>query len=310
MKYTLRQLQVFLAAAHHENITRAAASLAMSQSAASSALKDLEKQFDIQLFDRVGKRLQTNELGRALRPQVAALLEQAAALESALGRHSDIGPLKIGATLTIGNYLAVQAIAKFMRENPEAKIDLDVENTAEITRKVCNFELDIGLIEGEMRHPELIVSPWLDDELVVFCSPQHPLAGREQLDDQQLLDATWILRETGSGTRQTFDRAMHGLLPELKVLLELQHTEAIKRAVEAGLGIACLSRITLSEAFNRGSLVPLRVPHRDLHRKFYVIRHRQKYLSEGITRWLAHCEAIAQAIGRKSIRIEEPWHQL
>ena len=129
---------------------------------------------------------------------------------------------------------------------------------------------------------------------MVFCSPEHPLAGRAALSDADLEAATWILREPGSGTRQTFDRGMHGLLPGLNVLLELQHTEAIKRAVEAGLGIGCLSRVTLAEAFRRGSLVPLAVPHRDFSRRFYFVLHRQKYRSRGIARWLALCAAAAQ----------------
>src|SRR5690606_102923 len=131
------------------------------------------------------------------------------------------------------------------------------------------------LIEGEINHPDLEVTRWRDDELVVFCAPDHPLAGKKRLDDGDLLAATWIVRESGSGTRQTFDRALHGLLPALHILLELQHTEAIKRAVEAGLGIGCLSRITLVEAFARGSLVPLAVPGRDFHRYLYFIIHRE-----------------------------------
>src|SRR5690606_28177652 len=275
MKYSLRQLEIFLAAAHYENITRAAASLAMSQSAASSALKELEQQFDIQLFDRIGKRLQLNELGRILRPRAESLIEQARELERALGRHSDLGQVKVGATLTIGNYLAVGLMAQYMQEQAGAKVALEVANTATIARKVLNFELDVGLIEGELQQPELEVIPWREDELVVFCAPTHELAGRPWLDDRDLVSATWIMREPGSGTRQTGERALHGLLPQLNILLELQHTEAIKRAVEAGLGIGCLSRVTLEDAFRRGSLVPLPVPHRDFRRHFYFIMHRQ-----------------------------------
>ncbi|MDX5299737.1 MAG: LysR family transcriptional regulator [Gammaproteobacteria bacterium] len=289
MRYTLRQLEVFLATAHHENITRAAESLAMSQSAASSALSELEQQFDVRLFDRIGKRLQLNELGRLLRPQALALLERAQALEQALEGHVDIGTLKVGATLTIGNYLAVGIMARYMSEQPGARVTLDVANTASIVRRVANFELDIGLIEGELQHPDLEVTPWREDELVVFCAPSNDLAGRPWLDDVHLRAATWIVREPGSGTRQTFDRAMHGLLADLHLRLELQHTEAIKRAVEADLGIGCLSRLTLTEAFRRGSLVPLPVPHRDLHRHFYFILHKEKYRSAGIQRWLALC---------------------
>lgn len=293
MHYSLRQLQVFLATAHFENISRAAASLAMSQSAASSALAELEHQYDIQLFDRVGKRLQLNALGHALRPRAMALLQQAEALEQALQQHSESGQLKIGATLTIGNYLAVGLMARFMGENPQTKVELQVANTATIAARIHNFELDLGLIEGELHDSDLEVTPWRDDELVVFCAPGHPLAKKRKLSDQALLDATWILREAGSGTRQTFDRAMHGLLPQLNILLELQHTEAIKRAVEAELGIGCLSKVALVEAFKRGSLIPLNVPQRDFRRLFYFILHKQKYRSAGIARWLELCRTLA-----------------
>lgn len=289
MHYTLRQLEVFLAVAGTQNISRAAETLAMSQSAVSGSLSDLESHFDIQLFDRIGKRIQLNEFGRALRPRAQALLEQAQDLENALRKHSDIGRLQIGATLTIGNYLAVELMARFMREQPDAQISLEVANTQEIVTKVVNFELDIALVEGELTHPELEITPWHEDELIVFCAPQHPFAVKDKLTDDDLLEATWIVRETGSGTRQTFERAMHGLLPKLNIMLELQHTEAIKRAVETGLGLGCISRVALRDAIRRGNLVALSVPHRDFRRHFYFIVHRHKYQSAGIQRWKELC---------------------
>ena len=289
MKFTLRQLEVFLAAAFHENLTRAAESLSMSQSAASSALRDLENQFDVQLFDRVGKRLQLNELGHTVRPKARALIDQAHSLEHALASHAEVGDLKVGATLSIGNYLAVEIMARYMVEQPGARVELEVANTATIVRKVANFELDIGLIEGETHHPDLEMKHWRDDELVVFCAPDHPWAGKPWLTDEELVEAEWVVREKGSGTRQHFEWAMHGLLPRLQFKLELQHTEAIKRAVEAGLGIGCLSGITLVEAFRRGTLVPLPVPQRDFRRSFYFVQQRNKFRSAGIERWLEMC---------------------
>lgn len=294
MKYTLRQLEVFLAAAFHENLTRAAESLAMSQSAASSALRDLEGQFNIQLFDRVGKRLQLNELGKSVRPKAEALLEQARGLEAAMAGHREIGHLRVGATMSVGNYLAVGIMARYMLEQSGARVELEVANTSTIIRKLANFELDLGLIEGETRHPDLKMLHWRDDELVVFCAPDHELAGKPWLTDEDLLQAEWIVREQGSGTRQNFEWALHGLLPQLNIKLELQHTEAIKRAVEAGLGVGCLSAITLDDAFRRGSLVPLPVPHRDFQRGLYFVRHRNKFLSAGMQRWLELCQEEVQ----------------
>lgn len=292
MKYSFRQLEVFLAVAHYQNISKAADTLAMSQSATSSALSDFEKQFNVQFFDRIGKKLQLNELGRALRPQARALLDHALDFQQRLVQQRSAPVLNVGATLTIGNYLLVGVMARYMAEQPGAKIHLHVANTAIITDKVRNFELDVGLIEGEHHHPELLVIPWLEDELVVFCSPQHPFAALKTLHDEHLLAATWILRERGSGTRQTFDRAMHGLLAEMELGLELEHTEAIKRAVAANLGIGCLSRVTVEDEFQRGSLVPLAVPHRNFSRRFYFITHRDKYLSSGITHWLDLCRQL------------------
>jgi len=290
MKYTLRQLEVFLAVAHCDNITRAAESLSMSQSAASGALRDLEEQFDIRLFDRAGKRLKINELGRLLRPKAQALLERAQGLELEMSQHQAVGQLKIGATLTIGNYLAVTLMARYMKENPKAKLDLQVANTSAIAARVENFELDVGLIEGEIQHPDLEVLPWRSDELIVFCAPDNPLAKKAQLSDADLQAAPWVLRESGSGTRQAFDWALHGLLSNLNIVLELEQTDAIKRAVSEGLGIGCLSHIALHESFERGDLVPLNVTGRDFKRQLYLIINRHKYRSEGIHRWLELCQ--------------------
>lgn len=289
MRYTLRQLEVFLAIARDESVSRAAEALAMSQSAASGSLADLERQFDVQLFDRVGKRLQLSALGRALRAHAEATLDQARELERALEGQSSTGLLRIGATLTIGNYLTVPLMARFMRENPGAQVTLAVANTESVARQVANFEIDVGLIEGEIEHPDLEMTAWRDDELVVFCAPTHPLARRRALGDEDLRKAAWIVRELGSGTRQTFDRAMRGLLPQLHIALALQHTEAIKGAVEAGLGLGCISRIALEESFRHGTLKRCRVPHRDFRRQFFFLLHKQKFRSAGIQRWLALC---------------------
>jgi DNA-binding transcriptional LysR family regulator len=261
----------------------------MSQSAVSSALADLEQQFDIQLFDRIGKRLQLSGLGRSIRPRAEALQEHARELEQGLENRSDVGLLRVGATLTIGNYVTVPLMARFMREQPGARVTLEVANTAEIARKVTNFEIDVGLVEGELQEPELEVTRWCDDELVVFCAPNHPLAKKRALHDDDLRAAAWIVRERGSGTRQAFEHAMHGILYELQITLELQHTEAIKSAVEAGLGVGCVSRIALGEAFKHGGLVPCKAPQRDFRRQFYFVLHKHKYRSAGVQRWLELC---------------------
>ena len=291
MRYSLRQLEVFVEVARAESVSRAAAALGMSQSAASGALLELERQFDVRLFERAGKRLRLSALGQAVRPRAEALLDQARELEGALQNRQEVGRLRVGATLTIGNYLAVPLLARFRRENPGSAPTLVIANTEEIARQMANFELDVALIEGEIAHPDLELTPWREDELVVFCAAGDRLARKRTLTDDDLRHVPWIVREQGSGTRQAFDRAMHGLLSELHIALTLQQTEAIKSAVESGLGVGCLSRLALGDAFKRGALHVCRVPQRDFHRQFFFLLRKQKVPSAAVDRWLAICRS-------------------
>jgi DNA-binding transcriptional LysR family regulator len=289
MRYSLRQLEVFLAVARVGSVSGAGEALAMSQSAVSGALGDLERQFGVQLFDRIGKRLRLSELGQSVRAQAEGVLDRASELEAAFEGRAAVGRLRIGATLTIGNHLVAPLMARFMREHAGAELTLAVANTEEIARRVQNFEIDVGLVEGELQHPDLEVTRWRDDDLVVFCAPGHPYAKKRALTDADLRAAKWIVRERGSGTRQTFDRAMHGLLVDLDIVLALEHTEAIRGAVAAGLGLGCVSRIALQEAFDHGTLAPCRVPHRDFRRELYLVVNRHKYVGRGMALWLALC---------------------
>ncbi len=171
MRFTLRQLQVFVAVAQHESVSRAAQSLALSQSATSTSLTELERQSDCQLFDRAGKRLALNALGRQLLPEAVALIDQAREIERLLGGKSGYGSLNVGATLTVGNYLATLLIGSFMQRHPECRVKLQVHNTAHVVQQLAHYELDLGLIEGDCQHPDIEVQPWVEDEL--WCSVRH-----------------------------------------------------------------------------------------------------------------------------------------
>jgi DNA-binding transcriptional LysR family regulator len=305
MRITLRQIEVFAAIARTENVSRAAEGLAMSQSAASSALVELERQFDCPLFDRIGKSLRLNATGRGLLPQAEDVLARAAEIEGFLAG-GQLGPLAVGATMTIGNYLATLIVADYLQRHPESRIDLKVANTRHILDGLLRCELDIGLIEGEANDPDLVVDPWLADELVVFCAPQHPLAATGAASTEELASQPWILRETGSGTRALFDRAIAPRLANLQVRLQLEHTEAIKRAVEAGLGLACLSRVALREAFRRGSLIELRTPQFELQRNFYFVRHRQRHVSPASRAFIELCRRVGDgAQGTDSLAFDQ-----
>lgn len=301
MRYSLRQLEIFVAISRTASVSRAAEELSLSQSATSTALSELERQFDLQLFDRVGKSLRINETGLQLLPRAVELLDRAKEVEQLLQGHTGFGHMRIGATLTVGNYLATILVAHFLQEHPESRIQLQVHNTQTIVQQIANHEIDLGLIEGDCNHPDIAVEPWIADELVVFAAPSHPLVNQQKVSLDRLLQEPWILREKGSGTRETFDRAFHSMHSRLTIRLELEHTEAIKRAVESGLGIGCISRLALKDAFRRGSLVPLATPHLELKRNFYFLWHKQKYQTASMRAFLTLCKAFTAGVTRSDL---------
>lgn len=305
MRYTLRQLEVFVAVAQQQSVSRAARELALSQSAASTALAELERHFDCQLFDRIGKRLKLNALGFQLLPKAVALLDRGEEIEELLRGQRGVGSLDVGATLTIGNYLATLLISDFMQRHPGSRVRLQVRNTVSIVERIVQHELDLGLIEGDCQHADIVMQPWVEDELTVFCSPRHPLAGATDVSLERLLREAWIMREQGSGTRLTLEQATRHRRGRFNILLELEHTEGIKRAVESGLGIGCVSHLALRDAFRRGSLVPIATPQLDLKRQFAFIWHRHKYLSTGMREFLRLCQQMTEGVSR-SDEIELP----
>jgi len=298
MRYTLRQLEAFVAIARNENVSRAAETLNLSQSATSNALAELENQFDQQLFDRHGRRLKLNEQGRLLLPRAVELLDRAQEIEALLSGQRGLGSLKVGATLTVGNYLVPLIAANFLQRHPESRVQLQVHNTATIVGLVARYEIDIGLVEGAVSDPEVEVAPWVEDELVVFCAPSHPLARQQTASLAELAEEHWILRERGSGTRETLEQALRRAKHSMTVRLELEHTEAVKRAVESGLGIGCISRLALRDAFRRGSLVPLETPELDLERCFQFAWHKGKYHTAAIRTFLEECRAMTAGAQR------------
>lgn len=286
MKFTLKQLEVFAAIAKFGTVVKAAEALSMSQSATSAALQELESRYDKRLFERKGKRLSLNAHGAQMRTHAEDLLHQAFAFDQAMREEPQGQQLSVGASYAIGNYLAFDYAASFAKVHPEISVDIAVGSTPDIVNKVLNYEVDLGLVEGEPSNDALDVEIWRADNMLVFCSPHHMLANIGTLTDQDILQHEWILREPGSGHRQTFDRAMQGILSKLKVRTVLTQNEAIKNAVRSGLGLGCLSEIAVREEIAAGTLTPLSLEGRPMNRYFYIVRRHGASLSHPEREWM------------------------
>ncbi|MCG7388565.1 MULTISPECIES: DNA-binding transcriptional regulator YeiE [Pantoea] len=286
MHITLRQIEVFTEVLKSGSTTQASQVLALSQSAVSAALADLEGQLGVQLFDRVGKRLVLNEHGRLLYPRAIGLLEQASEIEQLF--KEDNGAIRIYASSTIGNYLLPGMIAAFRRDFPGLPLELSVGNSQDVINAVADFRVDVGLIEGPCHMTELVSDPWLEDELVVFAAPDAEIL-RQPVTLESLGNAPWILRERGSGTREIVDYLLLSHLPAFQLGMELGNSEAIKHAVRHNMGISCLSRRVIADLLEAGTLVELSIPLPRLTRTLYRIHHRQKHLSRALNRFLSYC---------------------
>lgn len=287
LKLTLRQLEVFAAVARGGTTRAAADEISRSQSAASNALGELEAVLGVQLFDRVGKKLVINENGRALLPKAAGILEDA--LETELlftGAHA--AALRLASSYTIGEYLLPDLIASWKATHPRSNVKLQIANTHDVFQAVASYTADLGFIEGTHTHPELTVRRWRSDELAVIAAPDHPSAGR-RISTRELQQATWVLREEGSGTREAADRWLIRHLPEIDVELELGSNEAVKRAVAARMGLGCLSRLAVRDAVQQGWLAELSTTLPAMQRPLSIVLHRAKRLGAAAEGFLKHC---------------------
>ena len=290
MQITLRQLHIFTAIALTGSTAAAANSIALSQSATSAALKELESILNVELFDRVGKRLVLNDNGRLLLPQSRQMLDGAKTIEQQFNsaEHPGAG-LHIGASTTIGIYVLPKLLAT---HNNQRCPRVMIANSAATAAAVAHFEVDMGIIEGPCHEPDLIAEPWLEDELVIVCAATHPvLQGNLQrkVSFKDLQNALWLLREQGSGTQEAVEQVLLPHLHQLRPAAEFSNSEAIKHAAAAGLGLACLSRTIVARFLSRGELVEVNTPLPKLTRRFFLIYHRKKTLSPQLKTFLNHC---------------------
>ncbi|MHB1370525.1 MAG: LysR family transcriptional regulator [Pseudomonadaceae bacterium] len=277
---SFRQLQVFVAVTRAGTVGAAARGLSLSQSATSQSLADLEKHLGVPLFERVGKRLQLNELGSRLLPKAEHLLHDLNAfIDAAREPDGELqGTLTVAASATIGTYLLPELAGRFSEQHPAVDLQVRLRNTGEVIADLSRLEADLGLIEGQCCDPKLKSEFWRHDEMVVVCNPAHPLASRGRLSHADIPMENWILREPGSGSRAVFEAAVRPLAQRIRVRMELSQHEAIKQAVRAGFGLGCLSRLSVAGELGRGELVAL-ATDLPLNRTFSLVWHPDRYRS-------------------------------
>lgn len=292
IRLTLRQLQIFAAIAKTGSTIAAAEAISLSQSATSAALNELEALLGGKLFDRAGGRLILNEHGRSMLPQALWVLDGAQSIETQFGAAGRpvAALLRIAASTTIGNYVLPRIVARYRRKEPLARFSVVIGNTQRVAQAVASFEVDLGFVEGPTHEPSVQLVPWMVDPLVVACSPRHPLAARKRkVSLRELAQASWLLREMGSGTREVVEVALLPHLHQLRSAGDFGSAEAIKQAAAEGLGVTCLSRHAVADLVKLGRLVVLRTALPRLERPFYLALNEHRHVTPALDRFIAYC---------------------
>ncbi|HET6306026.1 MAG TPA: LysR substrate-binding domain-containing protein [Rhodopila sp.] len=279
---TLDQLRVFVAVAERQHVTRAAEALHLAQSAASASIAALEARHGAKLFHRVGRRIELTEAGAVFLLEARAVLARAEAAELVLSELGGLkrGTLSVHASQTIANYWLPRHLVAFRRAWPGIEIRLTTGNTTDVAAAVRQGVAELGFVEGVVDDPGLTSQRVARDQLVIVVGASHPWAEGGTVAPQQLLDSEWVLREPGSGTRSMFETALQGLgvcPAELRVVLEMASNEAVRSAVEAGMGATAISASVAAPSLEAGLLaqVEMKLPERD----FCVLRHVERYAS-------------------------------
>ena len=285
-----RRLQVFHAVAKHLSFTKAAETLFMTQPAVTFQIKQLEEHLNTRLFDRAQGRISLTPAGRLALEYAERILALSAELETRLKEISGTvaGPLVIGASMTIGEYVLPQLIGKFKAIFPAVVPNLFVGNSEAVQDRVAEHALDLGFIEGDSHLSSLQSEVCCQDELQVVCAPSHPLAKEACAQRASLTQHPYVSREAGSGTRAVVDRYLQqvGVPPEsMNVVVELGSPEALKGLVATGMGFAIMSRVIAAKELKLGQLVqvPLRPP---LIRNFSVVYPKDRFRSNLVAAFL------------------------
>ena len=278
-----RRLQVFHAVAKQMSFTKAADVLFMTQPAVTFQIKQLEEYYNTRLFERGHGKISLTPAGDLVLDYAERILALSAELEIRLkemtGRIS--GPLLIGASTTIAEFMLPRILGEFKAQYPEVQAKLFVANSEAIENRVAEHTLDIGLIEAPSHLPVLLTEACCEDELQVIISPRHAFANNKQVSPKQLVPYPYISREAGSGTREFTDMYFRkaGIRPEdLKVEMELGSLEALKGVVAAGLGFAIMSRTAVEKERKLGDLVVLPLQPR-LIRTLSLVYPKEKFRS-------------------------------
>lgn len=285
----LNLLRIFHAVAKFQSFTRAATELHLTQPGISKHIKELERQYGVRLFDRVGKRVLITQAGEILYRTTGdifnALTETQMRLDALKGLAS--GTLSVGSSITIGSYILPELLVAFRDRYPDLELKLDIAPSRQVVERVLKYDVELGFIGHYEQDDRLVATPFLSDRMLLVVAARHAWGSKKKpLSLKQLVDQPFLLPRLGSGTRVSVDTMLEKAGVVLRNTIELGTTEGVKHAVAAGLGVSILSEHMVRAEVASGSIKTVPLAGGDVVRYFYFVRHKDRYLSEAAQAFL------------------------
>ena len=289
---TIRNLEIFTKVAELGSMSSAAKKLYITQPSVSLAIAEIEKEYDVKLFDRIGNHLCLTPTGEQLMEYTSSIIHQYKNMELFLKDESHNAGIRVGATATIGHHIISSIIERLEKDLPGVKCQVTVASTGIIEERLLRSELDIGFVEGDISSQSLTVNPILDDELCVVCSTRHRFYKRSSISLKELDGENFILREEGSGTRAKVESILRENHISYSPLWNCYSFESIKEAIMHNLGITIMSPRVVRRELQNGDLWTCTIEDANFKRTFDLVYRPNKFLSAPLTRFIEICNNV------------------
>ncbi|EQH22797.1 bacterial regulatory helix-turn-helix, lysR family protein [Clostridioides difficile DA00212] len=264
-------------------MSEVARNMYITQSSVSQAISEIEKEYGVKLFDRISKKLYLTEAGKKLLGYGRHLLAVNEEMNDCMKHCAKNIRIRVGATVTVGTCVISPIMLELYKVNPFIEPEVFVEDTRLIAKKLLNSELDIAIVEGKIKHPDIVTKSIINDNLVLICSHKHEFYKRDSIKVSELSNQSLIMRELGSGTRAQLEKQLKELKIPMNIRWSCYNSEAILRAVVDNFGIAVISELLIEDYLKKHLLWACDIEGINLHRTFDIAYHRSKFFTENIS---------------------------
>ena len=289
---TFRHMRIFVSVFQHSNITRAAEELHLAQPSVSFAIKELEDYYGIRLFERIGRRISPTEIGKEFYGYALHIVSIFDEMEKKIRNWDTLGTVRIGASITIGTHILPPLLKSYQALYPDLRTEVNIRQSAAIEQQIVDNETDIGLIETQPNHPDIVSLPFMEDSLCPIVSTDHPLTEYRKITLEQLAEYPFLMREKGSAGREILDAYFSLRHISIRPLWESSSTQAIVRGVAEGLGVAVLPYLLIKKDIEEHTVKTIPFD-RPIRRKLNIIYHKTKYLTDNMQSFIELCQNIS-----------------